>query len=113
VQDDAPVTDRYVGHPVGIDPVWAVPKDRMLNHAEQVDRDALQQPSLALRCLIGGAGPAAHQPAPGSAWYQLARFASGSSTSANASAGPLISVLGPGPWPNSMHCPVEITPMVR
>ena len=39
--------------------------------------------------------------------------AAASSTRQNALAGPLSSVLGPGPWPNIMHCPVEITPIVR
>ena len=74
------------------------------DHAEQVDGD---RPGLAR-----------HRDCPpdvaaGCGWNQLARFAPGSSTTWKASAGPLSSVLGPGPCPNSRHWPVEMTPMVR
>ena len=105
-QDQAAVPGREVGVPIGIHPVRGVAERRMLDDPEHVDGDRVQPAARA--CPAG-----AHRPGSVSPCSQAARFASGSSTRANASSGPLISELGPGPWPNSMHWPVEITPMVR
>ncbi len=102
-ENQAAVPGREEGVPVGIHPVRGVTERRVLDDPEHVDGDRVE-PAPGFR---------AHWPGSASPCSQAARFASGSSTSANASSGPLISELGPGPWPNSMHWPVEITPMVR
>ena len=102
-EDDAAVARRHVGAAVGADPVRRVAKLRVLDQAEQVHRDG---PEVL-------AGLAGHRLTSGAACNQLARLESGSVTRRNASSGPLMSVLGPGPCPNSMHCPVEMTPIVR
>jgi hypothetical protein len=106
-EHDAAVTHRNVGVPVGVYPIRAVAEFGMLDRAEEVDRYRVQ-----LSCHGPCPPPAdpARWPDP---WYQLARFAAASSTTLKASSGPLSSELGPGPCPNSMHWPVEMTPMVR
>src|ERR1700689_5133565 len=84
-EHQAAVTDRQVRRAVGVAAVRAGVDSGVLDDAEQVDGDAAQVRS-------------GHFEAP--SWYQLARFAAGSSTSSNAPAGPLSRELGPGPWPN-------------
>ncbi len=105
VQHDPAVADRHIAAAVTVDAVRGVAEPGMLDHAEQVHRHQAQRGHRD-SCAAAAA-------ASGSGCSQLARLASGSSTSQNASDGPLASVLGPGPWPNSMHWPVEMTPMVR
>ncbi len=97
-EHDAAVPGRHVAAAILIHPVRRAAEFRVLSHAEQVHGDRAQ---LAHRL---------HSCPPCS---QLARLAPVSVTTWKASAGPLSSVLGPGPWPNSMHWPVEITPIVR
>ena len=115
-EHDPAVARGHVGTAVTIDPVRGG-HARVLDHAEQVHG---HQPQAGHRDSPAATvdtedteDTGAASAWPGWGWSQLARFAPGSSTRQNASAGPLISVLGPGPWPNSMHWPVEMTPTDR
>ena len=102
-EHDAAVSRRHVAAAVAVNPVRRAAEFRVLNHAEQVHGDRAQPGRLGH----------AHRLHSCPWCSQLARLASGSLTTWKAPAGPLSSELGPGPWPNSMHWPVEITPIVR
>src|ERR1700735_2315205 len=103
-QHDAAVPDWHVGIPVRAHLVGRAAELWLLDQAEQVYSHRAQSQPFGVH---------AHRLASCPSCNQLAKLAPGSVTKRNASAGPLISELGPGPCPNSKHCPVEITPMVR